>query len=100
VLIDKRITPELKNEGIARDIVRNVQNLRKDAGLDIADRIKLGLSTDSEILKTAIQECSLFIRGETLTTEMVSGPVGGAAGEITVEIEPKQNVTITLAKVR
>ena len=39
VLLDKRITPQLKNEGLARDIVRNVQNLRKEAGLDIADRI-------------------------------------------------------------
>lgn len=100
VLIDKRITPTLKNEGIARDIVRNVQNLRKNAGLDIADRIKLGLSTDSEILKTAIQECSLFIRGETLSTELVMGSVEGAVGEITVEIEPKQSVVITLAKAR
>jgi len=100
VLIDKRITPTLKNEGIARDIVRNVQNLRKDAGLDIADRIKLGLSTDSEMLKTAIQECSLFVRGETLATEMVTGSVGGAVGEITVEIEPKHSVVITLAKAR
>ncbi len=98
VMIDKRLTPALKNEGIARDIVRNVQNLRKDAGLDIADRIKLGLSTDSEVLKTAIRECSPFIKGETLTTEMVAGAVGGALGQIVVEIEPQQSVTITLAK--
>ena len=100
VMLDKRITRELKNEGIARDIVRNVQNLRKDAGLDIADRIKLGLSTESELLRTAIDECKLYISNETLSTEMVTGAVGGAAGEIMVEIEPKQSVTITLAKVR
>jgi len=100
VLIDKRITPSLKNEGIARDIVRNVQNLRKDAGLDIADRIKLGLSTESESLKSAINECKLYISKETLSTEMVTGSVEGAAGEIVVEVEPKQSITITLAKVR
>jgi isoleucyl-tRNA synthetase len=98
VLIDKRVTPELRNEGLARDIVRNVQSLRKDAGLDIADRIKLGLSTESEILKTAIDECKLYISKETLTTEMVTGSVGGAVGEITVAIEPKHSVVITLAK--
>jgi isoleucyl-tRNA synthetase len=55
ILLDKRITPELKNEGIARDIIRNVQNLRKDAGLDIADRIRLALVTESADLNEAIR---------------------------------------------
>src|SRR3972149_6304018 len=75
VLIDKRITPKLKNEGIARDIVRNVQNLRKDAGLDIADRIKLSLVTDSALLKAAIDQFHDYIAGETLAIEVAGSPL-------------------------
>ena len=41
VLLDKRLTQELKNEGAARDVIRNVQNLRKDARLEIDDLLVL-----------------------------------------------------------
>ena len=58
VMIDKRLTPELKMEGHARDIIRNVQNLRKESGLDIADRIVLSLVTDAEPLRAAIDHCA------------------------------------------
>jgi len=100
VLIDKRITPTLKNEGIARDIVRNVQNLRKDAGLDIADRIKLSLVTDSTMLKAAVDQFHDYIAGETLAIEMVSKPLDDAAGKTSVEIEPRHSVAVALAKLR
>ena len=79
VMIDTRLTPELKNEGLARDIVRNVQNLRKDAGLDIADRITLALVTESPAMKAAIDQCGEYIRSETLATELTSSPIGGDA---------------------
>ncbi len=100
VMLDKRITPALKNEGIARDIVRNVQNLRKDAGLDIADRIRLSLVTESPMLKAAILECRDYIVGETLAVDLVDAPLDGSAPSVEVEIEPKQSVAIGLAKSR
>ncbi len=100
VLIDKRVTPELKNEGLARDIIRNVQNLRKDAGLDIADRIQLGLESESEMLRSAIKGCEIRISTETLTTQPIiySGPMPGAIDERVVEIEPNHSVKIRIAK--
>jgi isoleucyl-tRNA synthetase len=100
VLIDKRITPTLKNEGIARDIVRNVQNLRKDAGLDIADRIKLSLVTESAMLKAAIDQFHDYIAGETLAAEIVSRPLDGAVHVAELEVETKHKVSITLARSR
>ncbi len=75
VMIDKRLTPDLKNEGIARDIVRNVQNLRKDAGLDIADRIKLSLVSDSQAIDLAIEAFSDYIAAETLASDVTTKPM-------------------------
>ena len=98
VMLDKRITPELKNEGLARDIVRNVQNLRKQAGLDIADRITLSLTTDSTSLPGAIDQCSEYIRSETLTTELVLTRLSGETAETEVKIDGQPR-RIELAKV-
>ncbi len=86
VMIDKRLTPELKNEGQARDVVRNVQNLRKGAGLDIADRIKLALITESETLKAAISAFSDHIRAETLAVELGGAGLGEGASAVDVKI--------------
>ncbi len=99
VLMDKRVTPELKNEGLARDIVRNVQNLRKDAGLDIADRIRLSLVTDSAPLKEAIVQCREYIASETLTTEILNRPLSDTASRVEVEIEG-HHLIIALARAR
>lgn len=100
VLIDKRISPTLKNEGIARDIVRNVQNLRKDAGLDIADRIRLSLVTESSMLKAAIDQFRDYIAGETLAKEIVSKALDGDASTAAATPEPQHSVVIGLSKVR
>lgn len=99
VLIDKRVTPDLKKEGIARDIVRNVQNLRKDAGLDIADRIRLSLVTDSAMLNAAIDQFREYIAGETLAKEIVSTTFDGDVSTAAVTIESQHSVTIGLIKV-
>ena len=86
-LLDTRLTPQLKNEGLARDIVRNVQNLRKEAGLDIADRIRLGLSTDAEGLHDAIEQCGDYIKNETLAVELLTEPPATDLGRIDVKID-------------
>lgn len=86
VLLDKRITSELRNEGLARDIVRNVQNLRKVAGLNMEDRVVLCLRTDSDDLKAAISACGDYIAAETLTTELVDTAIDAAVGTTDVKI--------------
>jgi len=64
--IDSRITPELIREGIARDIIRSVQNLRKERNLDVTDRISLHISGPDEI-QAAVKDFNDYIKQETLT---------------------------------
>ncbi|MBW6464980.1 MAG: isoleucine--tRNA ligase [Brevefilum sp.] len=66
------LSPELVHEGLVREFVRRVQSLRKDADLDIADRIRL-YYTASEQLNTAIQAFSDYIKEETLAVDLILG---------------------------
>lgn len=70
VFIDKQITIELRREGLAREVVRHVQAARKNAGLNVDDRIKLALSTSNEELQKAISEHESEIVAETLAVEL------------------------------
>lgn len=65
------LTPELVKEGLAREFVRRVQDLRKQADLDISDRIRL-YYTATPLLTEAVQEFSNYIQAETLCLEMVN----------------------------
>src|SRR5205085_2678483 len=67
VAIDTRISEGLAQEGMAREVVRHVQNARKDAGLAMEDRIELYLATDSPELRQAIDAHREYIMTETLT---------------------------------
>ncbi len=64
--LDTKLSPELKREGLMRDIVRQVQNARKQAGLDVDDRISLVLSTNDSVANKAISEHQEVIMQETL----------------------------------
>lgn len=70
VELDTGLTEELKLEGLAREVVRLVQSARKDAGLEVDDRIHLTLNSDSEELNKAIKEYTSYICSETLTTKL------------------------------
>ena len=72
VAIDEVITPELKREGLMREVIRHVQSARKSAGLNVDDRIVLALSSDDDELSKAIAEHSDTIAAETLAKSMVS----------------------------
>ncbi len=96
VIFDVRVTPELRAEGLARDIVRNVQNLRKQAGFDLSDRISLSLRTDSNALAAAIDRCGDYIRSETLATHLSTAPLGAAKSRSDARIDG-ETLTIELA---
>lgn len=72
VVLDVNVTLELKREGIARDLVRLVQMTRKDAGLDVSDRIRLFLSLPIE-LANVIESHQEYVCHETLAEEMYFG---------------------------
>ncbi|QHN42494.1 isoleucine--tRNA ligase [Candidatus Mycosynbacter amalyticus] len=64
--LDLELTPELKREGLMREVIRHIQATRKDAGLNVDDRIVLHLSTDNQELAAAIAEHEDTIRTEVL----------------------------------
>ena len=66
LMLDLVITPELKREGLSREIIRHVQNARKQAGLNVDDRIALGLVAHDDELQTVISEYADVICAETL----------------------------------
>ena len=70
VVYDLTITPELKREGLMREIVRHVQSARKQAGLQIDDRIVLSISSDDSEISQAIDDFADVIKSETLAVEL------------------------------
>jgi isoleucyl-tRNA synthetase len=87
------ITPELKQEGLMREVIRYVQAARKSAGLNVDDRIKLSLVTVSDELKSAIVKHQREICDETLATILTDEKYGYLetnkvdGGELTVSLE-------------
>ena len=96
VILDTGVTPELQSEGVARDLVRAVQQARRDAGLDISDRISLSLQGDDEI-RAAVEQHRHLIESETLT-ERLTVAVGGASEDY-ADLGEGRKVSITVAKI-
>ena len=78
VALELDLDDELRREGLAREVVRAVQEARKQAGLEVSDRISLELGGDDELLAAA-QEHESYIAGETLATTV--GYASDGAGE-------------------
>ena len=95
VVYDLTITPELKREGLMREIVRHVQSARKQAGLQIDDRIVLNISSDDSEISQAIDAFADVIKSETLAVELNS--VVNESEKYDVKIEGKL-VEISLKK--
>lgn len=70
--LDLSVTPELKREGMLRETIRHIQNSRKDAGLQVDDRIALFLHSSDKELTKAIEEHLSTLKSETLTEEVSS----------------------------
>ena len=79
VALDITISPELKQEGIARELVNRIQNIRKDSGFDVTDKIKVHLqkntnpsqSEQAKQLENAVKANEAYIKSETLTETLV-----------------------------
>jgi len=73
VVLDPTLDPELRTEGMARELVNRIQRLRKDAGLDITDRIRIRIEGPAEV-QEAVSRFEEFIARETLALEVSAGP--------------------------
>ena len=95
VAIDEKLTPELKREGLMREVIRHVQAARKNAGLNVDDRIGLVLTTDDKVLASAIDEHQETILAETLAKNLST--TGEKAHTTTVKVEGVELV-VSLSK--
>ncbi|HYM57137.1 MAG TPA: DUF5915 domain-containing protein, partial [Solirubrobacteraceae bacterium] len=81
VALELELDDELRQEGLAREIVHAVQNARRSAGLDVEDRIELRLGGDGELLAAA-REHEGYLAGETLARSVAYGDGDGSAASI------------------
>jgi len=82
VVLNTEVTPELEAEGVARDIVRAIQQARKDAGLEVSDRIRTRVGADQATVD-ALEAHRELVKGETLSLELDLA----TADELTVTVE-------------
>jgi isoleucyl-tRNA synthetase len=91
--LDPAITPELRREGIARELVSRVQRLRKEAGFAVSDRIRLQVTGAQEV-EGVVREYETYIAGEVLAIDVTTG------GDIEGEPDAVQSVELLDATVR
>jgi isoleucyl-tRNA synthetase len=84
VALDITLTDELQKEGIARDLVNRIQNLRKDTGLEVQDKINVSIVNNTELVNGAIEDNKEYICQETqaLSLQIVDAVEGGELLEI------------------
>ena len=70
MILNRVVTPELSAEGLARDVIRAIQQARKDADFDVSDRIKTELTGDASVV-AAIRAHEELVKSETLTLELI-----------------------------
>jgi isoleucyl-tRNA synthetase len=72
VALDLEVTPELKQAGLAREVIRTLQEARKNAGLEVSDRIKLWLSAEGELADALVQH-GAEVGSEVLAVDLILG---------------------------
>ncbi|TRO67272.1 isoleucine--tRNA ligase [Christiangramia sabulilitoris] len=81
VALDVSISPELKKEGVARELVNRIQNLRKDSGYEVTDTIDVTLQKDG-IIEDAVNDNITYIKNETLTATLEFAEVVDEGAEV------------------
>jgi isoleucyl-tRNA synthetase len=79
VVLATELTSELVEEGLARDLVRAIQDRRKDIGCDFTDRINVGVVTENDQLRSAITRFRDYIMTETLADTLTLEPIAGVS---------------------
>jgi isoleucyl-tRNA synthetase len=98
--LDLRVTPDLAAEGTARDVVRIVQQARRDAGLEVSDRIRLDIGADGAVAD-AVRAHAGFLAAETLAVDLAVRPAAEVGGEPhpVALLTTGSTVTVALARV-
>jgi len=77
VALDVTLTDELKQEGVARDLVNRIQNLRKEMGLEVQDKIRIIVAEENDLVKAAVTSFGEYIQSETQAVTLDLGAVSG-----------------------
>jgi isoleucyl-tRNA synthetase len=97
VVLDTDVTRAFEAEGRARDVVRVVQQARRDAGLDVSDRIVLGVDGDAAVLD-AVRAHEAFVAGEVLADTVAYGPVGRAGHVVDSTVGDDEAVRVSVTR--
>ena len=95
VVLDTTVTPELSEEGLARDVIRAVQQARREAGLDVSDRIRLTIGGAADALAAA-RTWEELLRSETLALDV---HYGDAAGGFSCKVGDNSEVIVKVERV-
>ncbi|NYJ75259.1 isoleucine--tRNA ligase [Allobranchiibius huperziae] len=97
IVLDTAVTDELRAEGLARDVIRAVQQERREAGLDVSDRISLSVAGDDDVWQAVVAHQSL-IMGETLAVQFGAAGAGHELpGGTVVQLGDGKKVTIAVS---
>jgi isoleucyl-tRNA synthetase len=88
ISINTELTPELRREGLMREVVRQVQNARKQANLNVDNRIELELKSESTEVNEAVKQFTDTIKQETLATSLNDQAIDGFETIVKVEGSP------------
>ncbi len=86
VALDPTVTPQLRAEGMAREVVSRVQRLRKESGLAVSDRIRLAVTADAEV-QAALDAHRAWMAAEVLATELVLAAAGESSAQWDAQAE-------------
>jgi isoleucyl-tRNA synthetase len=89
VALDITVTEELRREGVARELINRIQNIRKDSGFEVTDKIRVEIEA-KEIVAGAIEHFADYIASQTLATEVVmtENPQGSTLVDSDVDEQP------------
>jgi isoleucyl-tRNA synthetase len=89
VALDITVTDELRREGVARELINRIQNIRKESGFEVTDKIKVEIEA-KELVAGAIEQFASYIASQTLATEVkaAAAPQGEIVAQSDVDDEP------------
>jgi isoleucyl-tRNA synthetase len=89
VALDITVTDELRREGVARELINRIQNIRKDSGFEVTDKIRVEIEL-KDIVAGAVEHFADYIASQTLAQEVVAvaQPEGGVVVDSDVDEEP------------
>lgn len=98
VALDITVTPELKEEGIARELINRIQNIRKDSGFEVTDKIRINIQKNGKI-DSAVNRHKNYISTQTLALEINLVDACNSSNVHSVEIDDNVNTLLEISKV-